>query len=87
MKLLYVIFLLFIASCSHKQIKLSPEQTVLKESEKNWEHLYSLELAAALRNQDIAAYYFFWPLYMEERNKNKCKTYNSLHNIECNCKE
>jgi hypothetical protein len=64
-----------------------PRDTRLEESKKNWEYLYACELDAALKNNDATAYYFFWPLYLKERQKNKCKQYNPLHNIECNCEE
>ena len=79
--------ILFSASCASTQPKLQPKNTRPKPSQKNWEYLYAQELSAALENNDVAAYYFFWPLYMNERNKNKCKNYNTLHNVECNCEE
>ena len=74
-------------SCVSQQPKLQPKDTRFKESQRNWEYLYAQELSAALENDDVAAYYFFWPLYMNERNKNKCKNYNPLHNVECNCEQ
>jgi hypothetical protein len=86
-RLLCLIGILFFVSCASTQPKLQPKDTRPKPSQKNWEYLYAQELSAALENNDVAAYYFFWPLYMNERNKNKCKNYNPLHNVECNCEE
>ena len=36
-------------------------------------------------SEDDAAFYFFWPYYLQERLYNKCKKYNSKHNIDCIC--
>ena len=72
-------------SCVSQQPKLQPKDTRFKESQRNWEYLYAAELDAALENDDVVAYYFFWPLYMHARYENKCKKYNPLHNVECNC--
>lgn len=64
------IFLLFVG-CQSNQYKLKPSDT--KHKERNWEYLYALELKNALYNQDDAAFYFFWPLYLEARYENKQK--------------
>jgi hypothetical protein len=82
-----VICILFITSCISQQPKLQPKDTKFKERDRNWEYLYAQELNAALENQDAAAYYFFWPYYLQERSKNKCKRYNQLHEISCACND
>ena len=85
MRLLCLICILLMTSCVSQQPKLQPKDTRFKESQRNWEYLYATELDAALENDDVAAYYFFWPLYMQARYENKCKNYNPLHGVECNC--
>jgi len=80
----FLFFLLILFGCQTKY-NLKPSDTKLKESERNWEQLYARELSNALKNEDNAAFYFFWPLYIQERSHNKCKKYNSKHNINCNC--
>ena len=87
MRLLCLICILLMTSCVSQQPKLQPKDTRFKESQRNWEYLYAAELDAALENEDVAAYHFFWPLYMQARYENKCKNYNPLHNVECNCEE
>lgn len=82
MRFLCLIFIL-LTSCISHQPKLQPKDTKLKESKKNWEYLYALELDSALENYDAPAYHFFWPLYIQARYENKCKTYNSLHSLDC----
>lgn len=72
-------------SCVSQQPKLQPKDTRFKESQRNWEYLYAAELDAALENEDVAAYYFFWPLYMQARYENKCEKYNINHTISCDC--
>ena len=69
---LVFIFLLFFG-CQTNEHNLKPLDTIPKEKERNWEYLYSLELKHALYNQDDAAFYFFWPLYLEARYENKQK--------------
>ncbi len=85
MRLLCLIYILLMTSCASKQPQLKPRDTKFKETQRNWEYLYALELDAALENEDVAAYYFFWPLYMQARYENKCKNYNPSHGVECNC--
>jgi len=80
----FLFFLLILFGCQ-TQHNLKPSDTKLKESERDWEALYARELSNALTHEDVAAFYFFWPLYMQERSRNKCKKYNIQHNINCNC--
>jgi hypothetical protein len=56
-------------SCAHDRIKVQ-----------NWELIYSQELNAALLNDDYEAFAFFWPLYLQERYKNKLKHNNDSTN-------
>ena len=85
MRVICVICIFFITSCSLQQPVLNRKNTDFNKIPKNWEYLYSLELDAAIKNNDAAAFYFFWPLYIQARYQNKCKLHNPLHNIECNC--
>ena len=80
----FLFFLLILFGCQTKH-NLKPSDTKFKESERNWEQLYARELHNALKNEDDAAFYFFWPYYLQERLYNKCKKYNSKHNIDCIC--
>lgn len=82
MRFLFLLLILFGCQAKHNP---KPSDTELKESERDWEALYSRELSNALINQDDLAFYFFWPYYMQERLKNKCKKYNPKHNINCSC--
>jgi len=84
-RLLCFILCLFITSCKTQKIQPKPRDTQFKESQKNWELLYAAELSSALKNHDDVAFHFFWPLYIEERYKNKCKLYNELHGQSCRC--
>ena len=77
--------LLMLSGCVSTKPSVKPSDTKFKESQRDWEYLYAKELDAALENQDAVAYYFFWPLYMQVRYENKCKNYNPLHHVECNC--
>ena len=80
----FLFFLLILFGCQTKH-SLKPSDTQFKDSERNWEALYARELSNALINEDDVAFYFFWPLYIQERSHNKCKKYNPKHNINCNC--
>ena len=40
---------------------------------KQWEHIYEDELLISYEHNDTEAFHFFWPLYFEERPKNKNK--------------
>ena len=71
---LFFFVLFFITSCHPQLEKPYPQNTEFKESSKNWEYLYSLELQSALRNEDDAAFFFFWPYYLQERYRNKLKS-------------
>lgn len=62
--------------CKHSGAdKPQPSDTQLNKDERNWEHLYAIELKNALKNEDDVAFYFFWPLYLEARHENKLKLY------------
>lgn len=75
MRYLFVLIIILLFGCKHSQInKPKPFDTQLNKDERNWEHLYAIELKNALDNQDDMAFYFFWPLYLEARYENKLKT-------------
>ena len=74
MRFLFVLIIILLFGCKHSQInKPKPFDTQLNKDERNWEHLYAIELKNALDNQDDMAFYFFWPLYLEARYENKLK--------------
>jgi len=77
--------LLILSGCVSREPFPTPSDTKFREDQRNWEYLYAKELDAAIENEDVISYYFFWPLYMQARYENKCKLYNPLHHIECNC--
>ena len=77
--------LLMLSGCVSTKPSVKPSDTKLKESQRDWEYLYAKELDAALENDDVVAYYFFWPYYLQERYKNKCKQYNEFHEKSCAC--
>lgn len=79
------LFLFLLIGCNEPHKQLTPSGTKLNPVDRNWEKLYARELSNALINQDDLAFYFFWPLYMQERSYNKCKKYNTKHNINCSC--
>jgi hypothetical protein len=81
-RFLFLVVILFGCQTTHN---LKPSDTEFKESERDWEALYARELKNALQNEDVPAFYFFWPLYLQERSRNKCKKYNIQHNINCDC--
>ena len=85
MRLLCLILCLFITSCQTQKTQPKPKDTQFKESNKNWELLYAAELTSALKNSDDTAFFFFWPLYLEARDENKCIQYNEFHNKSCSC--
>lgn len=76
MRLFIISLLFFLTNCKTTQ-NLKPEDTKLPEQNRNWEELYARELKNALMNQDDAAFYFFWPYYLEARYENKKKDLNS----------
>jgi len=65
-------FLLIFSSCVHTH-NPQPYDTIFKDESKNWELVYEHELKVAIENEDIAAFYFFWPEYLKERDKNRVK--------------
>lgn len=71
MRFLLIFLLTF--SCAHDTIDIKPKLSI---STKNWELIYSNELKSAIYNDDYDAFAFFWPLYLQERHKNKLKTIN-----------
>lgn len=85
MRLLCFVLCILISGCQTQKTQPTPKDTRFKNHQKNWELLYAAELSSALKNDDPTAYYFFWPLYIDERYKNKCKRYNELHGQSCRC--
>ena len=79
--------LLMLSGCVSNKPSLKPSDTKFKESQRDWEYLYAKELDAAIKNEDIASFYFFWPYYLQERHRNKCKQYNEFHGKTCACTE
>ena len=67
--------LLLLCGCQSHNNKPKPSDTKYKENKRDWEYLYAVELKNALIHQDDAAFYFFWPLYLEARYENKLKRY------------
>lgn len=84
MRFLFLFFILLGCQTKHNP---KPSDTILKDSDRDWEALYARELNNALKNEDVPAFYFFWPLYLKERFKNKCQKYNEQHNINCECQK
>jgi len=76
-----------LSGCVSNKPSLKPSDTKFKESQRDWEYLYAKELDAAIKNEDIASFYFFWPYYLQERHRNKCKQYNEFHGKTCACTE
>ena len=68
MRLLTILF--FFAGCS-AQKQPQPSDTVFNPEDRNWVLVYKLELESALKNDDTAAFYFFWPEYLKELDKQK----------------
>lgn len=79
-----LVLLLFFSGCTHTY-NPQPIDTIFKERDKNWSLIYEKELKIALENEDMEAFYFFWPEYLKELSKNKCKKFNELHTISCDC--
>lgn len=67
--------LLFFSGCAHIHDP-QPIDTIFKPQVKNWEKIYADELKAAIANEDDAAFYFFWPEYLKEIEKNKLSSVN-----------
>lgn len=75
MRLLFVLLIILLFGCKHRKFSNpKPSDTILNKNQKNWEKLYALELDSALKNDDSAAFYFFWPLYLEARYEKKAKS-------------
>ena len=68
MRLLAILF--FFVGCS-AQKQPQPSDTVFKPEKRNWLLVYELELEAALKNDDTEAFYFFWPEYLKELDKQR----------------
>lgn len=62
-----------------------PSDTIFKPSDKNWASIYEKELKIAIENEDMQAFYFFWPEYLKELSIIKCKQYNEFHGKTCAC--
>ena len=73
MRLLFIILLLIGCQSQQHPLKPQPSDTRHREEKRNWEYLYAIELKNALDNEDDAAFYFFWPYYLEARYENKLK--------------
>ncbi len=68
MRILVLLYFLF--GCTTPKLP-QPSDTVFKPENRNWLLVYELELEAALKNNDTAAFYFFWPEYLKELDKQK----------------
>lgn len=74
MRFLFVLIIILLFGCKHNGLdKSQPSDVQLNKDERNWEHLYAIELENALKNQDDMAFHFFWPLYLKARYENKLK--------------
>ena len=74
MRFLFILTIILLLGCKHNRVdRPQLSDTALNKDERNWEHLYAIELKNALKNQDDVAFYFFWPLYLEVRRENKLK--------------
>lgn len=81
MRCLFILLIVLLFGCRDRQAsKLNPSDTILNKQQRDWEKLYARELDNALKNDDLAAFYFFWPLYLEARYENKRKKFEN-HNI------
>lgn len=77
--------LLILSGCVSTKPSVKPSDTKFNESQRDWEYLYAKELDAALENEDVISYHFFWPYYLQERHRNRCKQYNEFHEKSCSC--
>jgi hypothetical protein len=48
-------------------------ETEFDPQKRNWLKVYEQELKTAIENDDGAAYYFFWPEYLKEYDKQRYK--------------
>lgn len=65
-------FLLILTGCVSKHDPKINE-TKFNPDKRNWLKVYEHELKTAIENDDGAAYYFFWPEYLRERDRNRVK--------------
>lgn len=65
-------FLLILTGCVSKH---SPRinDTEFNPDKRNWLKVYERELKTAIENDDGEAYYFFWPEYLKEYDKQRYK--------------
>ncbi len=47
----------------------SASDTALKDEDRDWAQVYSMEIKIAVENEDLDAYNFFFKEYMKERIK------------------
>ena len=79
MRFLFVLIIVLLFGCQHVETKdPKPSDTKPNKDARNWEYLYSIELKNAVENGDEAAFYFFWPYYLEARSENKLKANKDL---------
>lgn len=65
----FLFYLFLVMSCSHKK-EPTPKDTLFLDKNRDWEHLYAQELKAAIKHEDDAAFYFFWPEYLKVLSEN-----------------
>jgi len=58
--------LIFLTSCVVSP-NPTPKDTEFDESKRNWAEVYRSEIKAAVENEDLDAYNFFFQEYMRER--------------------
>ena len=65
-------FLLILTGCVSKH---NPQisETEFDPQKRNWLKVYEHELKTAIENDDGEAYYFFWPEYLKEYDKQRYK--------------
>ena len=61
-----------LSGCAHNK---SPQinDTNLNPQNRDWLKVYEHELKTAIENDDGEAYYFFWPEYLKEYDKQRYK--------------
>ena len=65
-------FLLMLTGCVSKR-EPQINDTKFDPNERNWLNVYDHELKTAIDNDDGEAYYFFWPEYLKEYDKQRGK--------------
>ena len=65
-------FFLILTGCVSKH---NPQisETEFDPQKRNWLKVYEHELKTAIENDDGEAYYFFWPEYLKEYDKQRHK--------------